>query len=104
MPAAFIYQASGIGVAEYDRVNGLLGIDSKNNSGNWPPGLLSHAAGTADDGSFVVMEVWESREAQGRWMQEQLGPALQQGGVTVTPKITWVDLVSYNQPQDAAAG
>ncbi len=49
------------------------------------------------------MEVWESRDAQGRFKREQLGPALQQGGITGAPTFTWVDLVSYNQPQGAAA-
>jgi hypothetical protein len=37
-------------------------------------------------------------------MQERLGPALQQGGITGAPTVTWVDLVSYNQPQGAGAG
>ncbi|HEV2737256.1 MAG TPA: hypothetical protein VGU66_01640 [Candidatus Elarobacter sp.] len=103
MPAGLILQFSGVGLAEYNRVNELLGIDQKSNTGNWPAGLLCHAGGTTDDGSLVVMEVWESRDAQGRFMQEQLGPALQQGGITGAPTVTWVDLVSYNQPQGAAA-
>ena len=104
MPAGLVLQFTGTGLAEYDRVNALLGIDQKSNTGNWPAGLLCHAGGTADDGNLVVMEVWESRDAQGRFMQERLGPALQQGGITAVPTVTWVDLVSYNQPQGAASG
>jgi hypothetical protein len=104
MPVGLILQFAGRGLADYDRVNDLLEIDQKNNSGKWPPGLLCHAGGTAEDGNLVVMEVWESREAQGRFMQERLGPALQKGSITDAPTVTWVDLVSYNPLTGAAAG
>lgn len=39
-------------------------------------GKLSHTAGLTDDGSLVVIEVWESRDAQGRFMAERLGRAI----------------------------
>jgi hypothetical protein len=104
MPVGLVLQFKGQTLADYDRVNGLLEIDQKNNSGDWPPGLLLHAGGTTDDGNLLVMEVWESREAQGRFMQERLGPALQKGGITATPTVTWADLASFNTPQGAAAG
>ena len=104
MPAGLILRFDGQTLADYDRVNGLLGVDQKNNSGDWPPGLLLHAGGMTDDGNLLIMEVWESRDAQGRFMQERLGPALHKGGVTAVPTVTWVDLVSFNLPQGAAAG
>jgi hypothetical protein len=44
-----------------------------------------------------------SREAQDRFMEGRLGGALQEGRITVVPTVTWVDLVSYNQLQGAAA-
>ena len=103
MPAGLILQFAGNGLEEYDRVNAQLDIDQQSGMGNWPAGLLSHAAGMSD-GGLVVMEVWESREAQGRFMQERLGPALQKGGITAAPTVTWVDLVSFHQPQGAPAG
>jgi hypothetical protein len=103
MPAGLILQFTGMGVAEYDRVNALLNIDQKANTGDWPAGLLSHAAGTTDDG-LAVIEVWESRDAQARFMQGRLGRALQEGGITAVPTVTWIDLVSYNLPQGAAKG
>ncbi len=78
MPVGLILQFSGMGLEEYNRVNARLNIDQKANSGDWPPGLLCHAAGTTDDG-LAVMEVWESREAQGRFMEGRLGRALQEG-------------------------
>ena len=104
MPAGLVLQFNGQTLADYDRVNELLQIDQKSNSGDWPPGLLLHAGGMTEDGNLCVMEVWESRDAQGRFMQERLGPALQKGGVTAVPTVTWIDLASFNVPQGAAAG
>jgi hypothetical protein len=94
--AGLILRFSAVGRADYDAVNAKLDMDMNAGTGDWPPGLLSHAAGTADDGSFIVMEVWESREAQGAFMQSRLGPALQQAGVTAVPTITWIDLFAYS--------
>lgn len=102
MPAGLILQFSGTGLAEYEAVNKRLNIDMKSGSGDWPAGLLTHAGGTADDGNLVVIEVWESREAQGRFMQDRLGRALQEGGVTAVPTITWVDLAAYTTPESRA--
>jgi hypothetical protein len=83
--------------ADYDRVNEKLGIDMTVGS-NFPEGLLSHAAGEAG-GALYVIEVWESRDAQGRFMEGRLGRALQEGGITGMPEITWIDpLVSYHTP------
>ena len=104
MPVGLVLHFNGQTIADYDRVNGLLEIDQKNNSGDWPPGLLLHAGGTTEDGNLLVMEVWESRDAQGRFMQERLGPALQKGGITAMPTVTWVDLTSFNVPEGAATG
>jgi hypothetical protein len=104
MPVGLVLQFKGQTLADYDRVNGLLEIDQKNKSGDWPPGLHVHAGGMTDDGNLLVMEVWESREAQGRFMQERLGPALQKGGITAAPTVTWADLASFNILQGAATG
>ena len=96
MPAGLVLQFSGTGRAEYEAVNKRLNIDPKTGSGDWPTGLLTHAGGATDDGNLVVIEVWESREAQGRFMQDRLGRALQEGGVTAVPTITWFDIVGYH--------
>ncbi len=101
MAAALILQLAGIGRDEYYRVSGLMNIDQKTGTGDWPDGLLSHAAGTTDEG-LTVIEVWESRDAQGRFMQERLGPAMQKGGVSGVPTMTWVDLETFTQTQGAA--
>jgi hypothetical protein len=102
MAVGLIYQFSGVGQGDYDAVNAKLGIDRETGSG-WPAGLLSHAAGIAENGEFVLAEVWESREAQGRFMQERLGRALQEAGLTAVPRMTWVELFSYYTPDAAGA-
>jgi len=97
MAAGLILRFPGKTRADYDAVNEKLSIDMEAGT-NFPEGLLSHAAGEAG-GALYVIEVWESREAQGRFMQERLGRALQEGGVTGAPEVTWIDpLLSYHTP------
>jgi hypothetical protein len=98
MAEGLILEFTGVGKEQYDAVNEKLGIDPTTGQGDWPAGLESHAAGTADDGSFVVAEVWSSREAQADFMQTRLGDALAAGGVTSEPKVTWVSLLAYQLP------
>ncbi|HEY0393273.1 MAG TPA: hypothetical protein VGD01_02145 [Candidatus Elarobacter sp.] len=97
MAVGLILRFPGETRAAYDAVNEKLGIDMQAGT-NFPEGLLTHAAGEAD-GALIVVEVWESRDAQGRFMQGRLGRALQEGGVTAVPEITWIDpLLSYHTP------
>jgi hypothetical protein len=58
--------------------------------------MLSHAAGTADDGTFIVTEVWSSRAEQDAFMTSRLGAALDGGGVTSPPMVRWVPLLTYH--------
>src|ERR1700694_490158 len=97
MAAGLVLRFPGLTRAEYEAVNNKLNIDMNTGAGDWAGGLLSHAGGEAD-GALVVIEIWESREAQGRFMQGQLGRALHDAGVTVMPEITWVDLIAYHTP------
>jgi hypothetical protein len=98
MAEAVILRFAGVGKHEYDAVNGKLGIDMANGTGDYPDGLLSHAAGTSDDGRFVVIEVWSTRQAQAAFMESRLGEALHAGGVTSQPTVTWVPLLAYQTP------
>ena len=75
MPETLILEFTGVTEAEYAAVNKHLGIDMHTGQGDWPAGLLSHAAGTADDGTFVVAEVWSSRADQDAFMTSRLGAA-----------------------------
>ena len=98
MPEALILEFEGLGQDEYEAVNRALGIDMSTGEGDWPDGLLMHAAGIADDGSFVVTEVWSSREAQAAFMESRLGAALGAGGVTNEPSVRWIPLLAHHTP------
>jgi hypothetical protein len=98
MPEALFLEFTGVSEAEYAAVNKQLGLDMQTGEGDWPPGLLSHAAGTTDDGTFMVTEIWSSRADQGAFMQSRLGQALATGGVTSAPSVRWVPLLTYRQP------
>ncbi len=98
MAVGLILKFDGIGRDVYEAVNVRLHIDMNSGAGDWPDGLLSHAGGLAENGSLIVMEIWESREAQGRFMQDRLGRALAEGGVTAQPEITWIDMIAYHTP------
>lgn len=98
MADGLILEFDGVGRAQYDAVNAQLGIDMDSGEGDWPPGLLFHA-GAAKAGGWVVFEVWESREAQERFMNERLGRALQDGGITDPPsRVEWLELAAYHSP------
>jgi hypothetical protein len=94
MAQAVILEFTGVGRDQYDAVNGKLGIDSTRKDADWPPGLETHIAGTTPDGGLVVVEVWESQEAQGTFMESQLGDALHDAGVPAPSRVTWLDVVA----------
>ncbi len=98
MSEALILEFSGVGEAEYAAVNRQLGIDMKTGEGNWPQGLIAHAAGSGDDGTFVVTEVWNSKADQAAFMESRLGAALAAGGITSTPSVRWIPLVAFQAP------
>lgn len=99
MPAEVILEFEGVTQKEYDAVNAELGIDMSTGKGNWPHGLVTHAAGLAEDGRFVVIEVWDTPKHQARFMEERLGAALAKGGITGPPSnITWIELVAHHHP------
>jgi hypothetical protein len=93
-----ILEFSEGGEAEYRAVSAHLGVDVETGIGDWPEGLLSHAAGTSSNGTWVVMEVWSSREVQAAFMESRLGAALAAGGATAVPTVTWVELAGFHQP------
>jgi hypothetical protein len=98
MAEAVILRFAGVGKHEYDAVNGKLGIDMDAGTGDWPRGLLMHAAGTADDGTFVVNEVWASRAEQEAFMDDRLSAALAAGGIPSPSEVTRVALFAYHTP------
>ncbi len=83
-----------VGRTDYDAVNAALDISAESGEGRWPSGLLYHAGGEKP-GGWVVFEVWESKDAQGQFMAERLGPALAQCGVGAPTRVEWVDLAAH---------
>ena len=76
----------------YKTVNGILGVDPATGKGDWPPGILSHTAGTQGD-AFVVFEVWESKAQQEEFMNSRLGPALGQAGAPEPNRVEWFSVI-----------
>ena len=95
MAEALVLEFNDATQSDYWTVNDKLGVDMAAGVG-LHDGLLAHGAGTTDDGTFVVNEIWESREAQGQFMATRLGEALAAAGITGMPKVTWVSLFAYH--------
>jgi hypothetical protein len=98
MAEGLILEFQGVGKAEYEAVNGKLGIDPNTGKGDWPPGMQMHFAGTSDQGTFIVTEVWASRQEQEAFMHGRLLAALAEGGITGTPTVTWIPLYAFHTP------
>jgi hypothetical protein len=59
----------------YDEVTEKIFGHSPMREDESPEGLIAHSAGQSDQG-YYVYDIWESREAFERFMNEKLGPAL----------------------------
>lgn len=79
MAIAFVVEMPGVAQAQINQATEKLGISESTP----PDGLIVHIEATADDGSRVI-DVWESEEAFGRFM-EKLGPVLAEVGVPEFP-------------------
>lgn len=84
---------AGVTADQYWAVNTLLGIDM-DQSENWPEGIIAHSAATTADGGLVVTEIWESQDAQGRFMDSRLGPALAEAALPPPVRVQWGDVIS----------
>jgi len=80
----------------YKRVSRMLDVDPATGTGDWPPPLESHVAGSSGD-TLIVVEVWESREVQESFMQSRLGPALQEANVPPPSRVEWFALAGQKQ-------
>jgi hypothetical protein len=60
---------------------------------------LAFQAGGAKPGGPVVFEVWDSREARQRFMNDRLAGALKEGGVSDRPaRVEWLGFAAYHGP------
>ena len=72
----------------YKKVSSRMGLDPSTGSGDWPNGQLSHTAGI-DGNDVIVMELWESKDDQEKFMTNRLGPALQAENVPAPRRVAW---------------
>lgn len=59
---------------QYEAVNSQMGVEE-----DPPEGLVFHAAGPIEEG-WGVIDFWESREHFDRFLEQRLGPAIQELG------------------------
>jgi hypothetical protein len=98
MAELLMLEFDGLDEADYAAVNAQLGLDQNTGAGDWPAGLVTHIAGIDENGRALVIEVWESQQAQADFMESRLGAALAAGGVTATPTVTWARLLGHQNP------
>jgi hypothetical protein len=72
----------------YSRVNRILGWEGVPGPGVRPEGLISSIAGESGD-KLIVVEAWESREHQEKFMNSQLGPALAEAKAAHPSRVEW---------------
>jgi hypothetical protein len=80
MAVGLVFDGVGVNQAQYEQVLNQVSPDNQA-----PSGLVYHAAGPTE-GGFCVVEIWESEEALQQFFVS-LGPALQQAGINVQPKM-----------------
>jgi len=66
---------------QYDRVNEVLGFRSDADA---PDGLIEHTAAVNEDGSLVIVDLWESPEQLEAFVGERLMPAIEEVGIAQT--------------------
>jgi uncharacterized protein YeaC (DUF1315 family) len=76
----------------YDALNEAMNFPAET-----PDGLLSHTAAPTENGMQIV-DVWESREHNERFLQEKLGPAFAQvDGTDAIPPPSPTELEVHNR-------
>jgi hypothetical protein len=85
----------------YNRVNELLGVDPATGQGEWPAGMIDHH-GAGEGDTLVVVESWETREAQEAFMRDRLMPAFGQANVPQPTRVTWLPEVGRLVPSTSA--
>jgi hypothetical protein len=93
MAEMLILEFEGVTESDYRSVSAQLGFDPDTGEGDRPAGQITHLSGLTEDGRLVIVETWTSREAQAEFMEKRLGAAMAQGGVTATPKVTWLIVI-----------
>jgi hypothetical protein len=84
----------GVTEADYWAVNEKLGVAPGQVGGeSIPAGAINHIAGASANG-WVVIETWESREAQQAFMESHLGAVLMEAGLPAPSQVIDFDVVN----------
>jgi hypothetical protein len=94
MAYGIVLRFEGVGEDQYWAVNKELGI-SRDGSGDWPAGIVSHAGGPTDNG-WVVTEIWNSKADQEAFMASRLGAALGSVGLPQPVQVIESELVNHH--------
>ena len=78
MAIMMILDWEGVTPEQYARVNDTMGIHS---DADVPDGLISHVAAIDEDGEMTIVDLWESEQALGQFVETRLGPALAEAGI-----------------------
>ena len=77
MAVGMLQVMQGVTKQQYDQVNKAMFGQSPPPTDQLPDGLIVHSAGPAENGWYIY-DIWESREAFQRFLDEQLQPAVRQ--------------------------
>ena len=108
MPEVVVIEFSGPAAGNiYPRVNRILGWDGAPGPEVRPEGLISSIAGESGD-KLIVVEAWDSRELQEKFMHSQLGPALAEAKAAPPSRVEWftevIDFTCTTRPSGSLAG
>ena len=84
MAVGLVMNFKGLRAERYDAIMRELGLTAT--GGNWPDGIISHAAGATPDG-WCVVDVWESQEQFDTFLDNRLRPAFDATGGQQEPEV-----------------
>jgi hypothetical protein len=87
----------GVTQEQYDALRPIVRWET-----DQPDGAYFHVA-YFDEGGINVVDVWESPGHFDRFMQERLGPGVQQVGIAGEPDVTWHEAHAVYNPEAAKA-
>ena len=78
MAVLMILEWQDVTTSDYERVNETIGIRGDADA---PDGLIEHVAALTEDDEMVIVDLWESEAALGRFIETRLAPAIKQLGL-----------------------
>ena len=75
MAILMILEWQGVTTDDYARVNETIGIHGNADA---PTGLIEHICALTEDDELVIVDLWESEQELGTFIETRLGPAIQQ--------------------------